>query len=149
MNEQTVYNLARTFGKPGDIYSWVKTANTITGIATITRTRYAVKRLARLPQSTVRKMARFSQGGTSTFTYEITDALFLVRKADLGVYEPMPEDYVIQAGMRWNIISVDAYSYSGAFVLHSRHVEGENLGQVLSPRIKDVLSLSESMGGVT
>lgn len=138
MNEQTVYNLTRLQGKPGDIYDWSKSTNVETGIATITKTRYPIKRLVKLPHSMVRKLVRFN--GHTKFDYELTDALFLVRKAELpSNFTPKPHDYVIRDGLRYNIMTVDAYSYTGAYVLHSRHLPGEGLGQVLDLRWKDVL----------
>lgn len=143
---RSIYILTRRQGYPADLYDVSTVINDKTGAQTITRNKHSVKRLVRLPEKSLEKVVRFTAKTTSPFTYKLTDAMFLVRKQDLPAgYTPKLQGYIIQGGRRWNIMEVRDYPLTGAFVLGCRHIPGENLGQIIDARFKDVLQLVDEV----
>lgn len=153
---RVVYSLKQRYGLPLTLYTTVDSVVDLeTGVKSVTKTVYAVKRSILLPIEIVRKFAYDLSfvAANKNFTYggffDKGASTFILDRKDL------PETYIFKLGdyltygeKRYNIKNIGDYANKQAIVILAEYVEGELLAAQHDVSIDSRLKMSQVVRGV-
>jgi hypothetical protein len=142
---ESLYELKREYGGPIDLYKLNTVTNNITtGIKSITKTKYHIRRAVIIPQSYIKHKVyslsfiaankNFTYGGLFNRNLKI----FLIDKRDINV-DIEQEDYILHKQKRYNVKDIDEIEGNNGYIIFGEAVDG------LSPEAIYQINIFESI----
>lgn len=155
--EQAIYQLKRQYGGPIDIYKYDSgSVDPETGITTLTKTVFPIRRAAILNGTVLRSVERtisvisankqLVTGGT----VDEHDRIFIVdrKDADLEAIELSEDDWVVYDNKKFSIQKYQDFDLGGGWIIFCKHLVGDRPEQIFNRRADSLIRLSQSATGV-
>jgi hypothetical protein len=140
---QTLYILQRQYGADIDFYHYIgRTTDNVTGDVSVSKTKYRIKKVIRLPDSQIRKVLL---GGA----YDESEAQFIFSKRYLPrSFVIREEDYFIYRNSRFLVKSTEEWVHGSAYIVTTKSIQSDILEQVLSFSLNDNFIMKQEVNYV-
>jgi hypothetical protein len=144
---KTVYALQRQYGVPISIYqNSIQQTDILSGVATLEKTKYQVKKAVKLPKSHVRQILdeTFLEHRNFKFgAYKLAeDQVFLLRDKDIN-FPLTLNDYIFCEGRRYNI--KDIAKYDGGFIVTTKEIDDVRTFEILEHKLLNRFHLHQNV----
>lgn len=152
--KKVLYHLKQRYGAKIEYYH--VTSNTTddeTGIGSILKLKFVIKRAIRLPDKRTRgfqydlSFIAANKNFTMGATYDRNARDFIISRSDLPKdFEPGIEDYILMSNQRYNVKQLIELDFKQGYYISGEATEGESLGAVHDIKVSDGIDMSQQTG---